>query len=233
MPTAPTPITPYATPPNSNDSANFDARADAKVADDVAKVAEYNALAVNVYDNASEAFSSAATAVAKAAAAAASEVICANYAQTAASSSGAALWVSGATYAVGAVVWAPSDGRVYRRRPGTAGAGTIDPSADSTNWSPVSANGLQLAFVSATSATVTANTDTAFTNAAACAATVPAIAVGEAFVVRFDNGRRDNTVDLGGRSMVGPNGVICGGVITLNVQPLLSLRWWGDYYRSY
>jgi hypothetical protein len=32
--------------------------------------------------------------------------------------------------------------------------------------------------------------------------------------------------------MVGPNGVVCSGVITLNAMPFISLRWWGDFYRS-
>lgn len=41
-------------------------------------------------------------------------------------------WISGTTYAVGDVTWSPIDYLAYRRK--TAGAGTTDPSADSTNW---------------------------------------------------------------------------------------------------
>lgn len=150
--------------------------------------------------------------------------------QSAAAAMGAPAWVSGTTYAVGDSRWSPVDGRVYRRR--TAGAGTTDPSADPTNWLCIGPNGLQLVTVSGTSATITANTDTAFTNSSACAATVPALAVGESFVIRFDNGRLDNTVDLGSRSVLGLNGQTASGVITLNAQPYIALRWWGDYYRS-
>ena len=54
------------------------------------------------------------------------------HAQNAAAATGAALWVSGTTYAIGALVWSPINARVYRRL--TAGAGTTDPSIDTTNW---------------------------------------------------------------------------------------------------
>lgn len=53
-------------------------------------------------------------------------------ATAAASASGATVWVSGTTYAIGDVRWSPITYRAYRRK--TAGAGTTDPSADSTNW---------------------------------------------------------------------------------------------------
>jgi hypothetical protein len=42
------------------------------------------------------------------------------------------LWVTGTTYAIGDRVWSPADFLDYRRK--TAGAGSTDPSADSTNW---------------------------------------------------------------------------------------------------
>lgn len=45
---------------------------------------------------------------------------------------GATKWISGTTYAQGDVTWSPIDYQSYRRK--TAGAGTTDPSADSTNW---------------------------------------------------------------------------------------------------
>lgn len=41
-------------------------------------------------------------------------------------------WISGTTYALGDVVWSPTDYQSYRRI--VAGAGTTDPSADGTNW---------------------------------------------------------------------------------------------------
>jgi len=231
MPAAPTPITPYATPPSTLDPANFDARADAKVADDAAKVTEYNALASNVYDNAVEAAASATTALGYRDTALIYRDAAVASATSAAASAGASIWVSGTTYAIGDARWSPADGRVYRRK--TAGAGTTDPTADPTNWAPIAPNGLQLVILSGTTGTVNANTDTCFTNAAACAATVPtSLAIGDSFIARFDNGRTDNTVDIGARSVIGPNGVIKSSVITLTYPAPLSLRWWGDYYRS-
>lgn len=52
-------------------------------------------------------------------------------------------WISGTTYAIGDVTWSPADFQAYRRK--TAGAGTTDPSADTTNWqrAEVSATSLQ------------------------------------------------------------------------------------------
>jgi hypothetical protein len=46
--------------------------------------------------------------------------------------SNASIWVSGTTYAVGAVRFSPSNFLSYRRK--TAGAGTTDPASDTTNW---------------------------------------------------------------------------------------------------
>jgi len=219
-------------PPDPGDSVStFNGKAFAFWAAMPAFRGEINTVSVEINDAAISAAASAATATTKAAEAVATQLACLANAQAAAASAGASAWVSGTTYADGDVRWSPADNRVYRRRPGTAGAGTTDPSADPAKWAPVAPNGLQMVILSTTSGNVAANTDTAFTNAAACSATVPAIAVGDVFVVRFDNGRRDNTVDLGARSMVGPNGAIRGGVITLDTDPLLALRWWGDYYR--
>lgn len=231
MPTAPTPITPYATPPNSNDPLNFDARADAKVAADVVFVTEANALAANVYANALEADADATAADASATDAAASAAAAAASEGQAAAAIGAPVWSALTVYQIGDPAYSTISTLIYRRK-GSAGSGGADPSANPTNWVPAASNGLQQVLVSGTSATVSANTDTCFTNVAAWAATLPAIALGESVVIRGDNGLLVNTVDLGARSMVGPNGVIRSGVITLNVEPKLSLRWWGDYYRS-
>lgn len=216
-------------PQPTDDTSTFNAKAFALLAALAGFVTEANAQAGENNTAASTATTGASTATTKAAEAAATLLSCIANAQAAAASAGASAWVSGTTYAIGDARWSPADGRVYRRR--TSGAGATDPSADPTNWQPIAPNGLQLVTVSGTSATVAANTDTAFTNAATCAATVPAISVGDVVVVRFDNGRLNNTVDLGARSMVGPNGAIRSGVITLDTEPLLAVRWWGDYYR--
>ena len=51
---------------------------------------------------------------------------------TNAASSTAVIWVSGTTYAIGNVRFSPVNFQNYRRK--TAGAGTTDPSTDTTNW---------------------------------------------------------------------------------------------------
>ena len=48
-------------------------------------------------------------------------------------------WVSGTTYAQGAVVWSPISFVNFRRK--IAGGGTTDPSLDSTNWEQVTGTG--------------------------------------------------------------------------------------------
>jgi hypothetical protein len=49
--------------------------------------------------------------------------------------SGALLWVSGATYAIGNLIYSPLNFQNYRRR--TVGAGAVDPSLDTANWAAV------------------------------------------------------------------------------------------------
>jgi len=64
-------------------------------------------------------------------------------AASAVAASGAAIWVSGTTYAAGDVRWSPINFKSYRRK--TNGAGTTDPSADSTNWALLAGQGEVLA----------------------------------------------------------------------------------------
>lgn len=190
MPTAPTPITPYATPPSSSDTANFDARADAKVADDVAKVDEYNDLAENVYDNALEAVAGATTATAQA-------TLALNAASTAVAAAGAPVWVSGTSYATGDPVWSPQDGRVYRRRSG--GGGTTDPAADPTNWALVQGGDLQMLIVATTTQTAAVGGRYVLTHASPSTLTAPPTPqAGDRFGVKVANGRVDNLINWNG-----------------------------------
>lgn len=53
---------------------------------------------------------------------------------------GAVAWVSGTTYAIGDTRYSPINFQTYRRK--TTGAGTTDPSADSTNWTKALAAGV-------------------------------------------------------------------------------------------
>lgn len=65
----------------------------------------------------------------------ASAVIAASTASGAAAANGATAWVSGTTYAIGNARYSPIDFQTYRRK--TAGAGTTDPSLDTTNWARI------------------------------------------------------------------------------------------------
>jgi hypothetical protein len=114
------PITTPPTAPSRSRRSTFDIEGDAWNSwQEQHLVPEINALEDNVITQASMAVTAAETAVGAANAALAAV--------------NATKWVSGDTYADGAVVWSPSDYMTYRRR--GPGSGTIDPSVDPVNWS--------------------------------------------------------------------------------------------------
>lgn len=132
MATSPTPITALPTPPQRSDPTNFAARGDAFMAALPTLTTETNAVSTVNYNNAvitetkaSEALNSATSALTYANAAQQSAI-------DAAAVAGATQWISGTTYVIGNVVWSPLTYLNYRRK--TAGAGTTDPSLDTTNW---------------------------------------------------------------------------------------------------
>jgi hypothetical protein len=86
---------------------------------------EANALAVDVNADAVAAAADATAATAAAAAATAAANV--------------TKWVSGTTYTEGVVVWSPITYLSYRRK--STGAGTTDPSEDSTNWAQAAGTG--------------------------------------------------------------------------------------------
>ena len=175
MPTAPNAITSPPTAPSRADISTFVARADAWVAwleseaDDIGQ----NATATYVNSQEAEASASAASA--------------------AAAGVGAALWVSGTTYAIGDVRRSPVNYLPYRRL--TSGAGTTDPSADTTNWALAAAIGPTLAEVTGTTVSASVNGHYFLTNAAATTVTLPSSPAAGAIVwVTVANGRTDNVV---------------------------------------
>ena len=141
--TTPPTITALPTPPDPNDRATFNTRAYPWSVAQQTLATEVGAVAANVYGNATEAVNAAAIAVPAAAAAEAA--------------SNAALWVSGATYAAGDVVWSPINALSYRRK--SAGAGTTDPSADSANWAALAGGTPSLARSARTSNTILGTAD--------------------------------------------------------------------------
>ncbi len=124
------------TPPGpTDDVATFNARAFALLGALPAFVTETNATADDVEaDAAAAAVARAAAELAETNAETAQAAALAN-AQAAAASAGATLWVSGSTYALGVRVYSPITQQLFRRI--VAGAGTTDPSQDSTNWARV------------------------------------------------------------------------------------------------
>lgn len=227
--TAPPAITPYATPPSSQDSANFDSRADQKMADDVVKVAEYTALAENVYDNAVEAVNAAAAALGYRDSAQAYRDASAANAAAAAASAGGTTWASG-SYTTGTRAISPSNQRLYRRlSPG--GSSPTDPASDPTNWAAVPI-GLPTVTVSGTTGTARPNERTRCTNSAAVALTVSTMVADDLIEIDFSNGRRDNSFDIGAMTIKGPNGTTATGVITHSAGGYLRLYHDGTYLRS-
>ena len=123
--TVPPSITAAPTAPQRNDRTTFSDRVDAFVTWLIAAVAQFSAVATNVYNNAVDAYNNAVSGAASASAAAAS-------AASAAATTGVVAWVSGTTYAIGDCRYSPVSLQTYRRK--TNGAGTTDPSLDATNW---------------------------------------------------------------------------------------------------
>jgi len=121
MTTTPPSITPPPAAPDQADRSTFSTRAYPWSAALPTFGAQIAAVAVNVKANADEAAGSATTATAAATAAAGSALV-----------AGAVAWVSGTTYAIGDARYGLVDYQTYRRK--TAGAGTIDPASDPTNW---------------------------------------------------------------------------------------------------
>lgn len=175
MPTAPNSIATPPTPPSRSDTATFVARADAWVGWEQTNLPLLAQNSATDYANAIETYNNAVAAAASA------------------SVAGAALWVSGTTYAIGDMRKSPATGLVYRRL--TAGAGTTDPSSDSTNWVIGSAVLPQLINASGITLSAQAWAHYFLTNASACAVTLPSSpGAGDALWITVANGRIDNTV---------------------------------------
>lgn len=119
------PITALPTPPSRSDPTNFAVRADAFLGALPVFATEANSTASAANASAVSATDSAATASAAA--------------STAVSTAGVSAWVSDTTYAIGTNTYSLITFLTYRRK--TAGAGTTDPSADSTNWQLLTGQG--------------------------------------------------------------------------------------------
>lgn len=188
MPTTPPTLTSPPSAPSRDDSATFASRGNAFIAWFSTLYTEMVAALANVYANAVDAYNSATLASSSAA--------------NAAASANAPIWVSGTTYAIGDVRWSPATYYTYRRL--TAGAGTTDPSADPTNWALAGTMLLSLVVSTSTSNTMSRNQHLVLTNAALSTATLPATpTAGDTCWVTPGNGRTDNVIARNGSNIMG------------------------------
>ncbi|MRW86776.1 hypothetical protein GJ698_22145 [Pseudoduganella sp. FT26W] len=111
--------------PQRKDRNTFAGRVDAFLTWLITAVAQFLALAANVFNNAQEAYNSAAQALASADAAAAA-------AKTATLTANAAMFDPAFAYGQGQAAIAPANLQVYRRK--SAGVSVADPSTDPNNW---------------------------------------------------------------------------------------------------
>jgi hypothetical protein len=126
--TTPPTIDPAPSPaPQRSDRITFSGRLDAFVTWIIAAVAQFAALALNVYNNALDAFNSATSAAGSATAAASSAAV-------AATASGAVAFNPATSYANGQAAISNVNRQSYRRK--SAGNSATDPALDPTNWDP-------------------------------------------------------------------------------------------------
>ena len=200
--TAPPTITALPTPPSTASPSTFDARADAFLGALPTFQTQTDALAANVFANATDAATNATTATTQASAAAVSAGAANTSALAAAASASAAMWISGTTYALGDAVWSPANRVIYRRI--VAGAGTTDPSADATNWAMLGTLGLTVVAVTGTTATAMTGGHYILTNVAATTVALPASpASGDTVWITVANTLTTNIIARNGQTIMG------------------------------
>lgn len=135
--TTPPSITAVPTPvPQRGDRITFSSRVDAFITWLITAVTQFGNVATNVYNNAVDSYNSSVASAASASSATASASASQTSANNSASSAGAVLWVSGTTYALATYVRSPANSRIYRKLTASSST-TTDPSADTTNYTPV------------------------------------------------------------------------------------------------
>lgn len=218
---APTTIPASGLVPDYNDRSTFGARVlawDLWTRD--VMVPGVNASAQNAYTNALAAYDAVAQATAQAAAAAAYAAA----AQAALVTTGIETWVSGTTYAINTRVLSPDNGRVYTRL--IAGAGTTDPSTDTTNWSIF---GGSLTIIEVTG-NMTAVPNTLYVMTGNYQLTFPAVGTllkGDTILVSNASGLKTSTINIGSAKLRGQT--LSDGIITVNdIHTRFELSWSGN-----
>lgn len=197
--------------------------------------AEANALADEVNADANAASESAAAAAGHADTANDHRLAAAGHAQAAANSAaaaaavaGAGQWVSGTNYAAGQCAWSPMNFQTYRRK--TAGAGTLDPALDESNWQSLGGGGMPtVELVAGTSVSGMAGKHYVLANAALTTLELPdPPAPGAAVWITVANGRADNLINPGTKTISGPGGTSTGNLVLDSVNPSFQLRYLDD-----
>lgn len=157
--TTPPTITAAPSPaPDRSARSTFSGRVDAFVTWISAAVAQFAAVATNVYNNAVDAYNSAVASASSASASATSASASAVSASASSVASNAVLWVSGATVTQYSNVISPTNAKTYRRKTAT-GSGTTDPISDPTNYEQISGITPGLTFLGVITPTAAANVD--------------------------------------------------------------------------
>jgi len=203
-----TTITPFPTPvPTRSDSeADFNDHAEATLGAIPGFITETNLVVAEINALAIDAEASAVTATTQAGLASISAAQSAAASAAALAAAGAPAWVSDAWYENGKVVWSLITQLIYRRI--VAGAGTTDPSADTTNWALASSGAPQLITVTTPTFSAHANGHYLLKYAGAMTCLLPASPQeGMNVWITARNGRRDNVINS--------NGIPIEGVVDL------------------
>jgi len=126
-------------------------------------------------------------------------------------------WVSGTTYPLDARVYSPVNWGLYLRK--VAGAGTTDPSADPTNWQPLTYPGLPVVTVSGTSQVAYFGAHFVMSNAAKSTLTLPLSGnAKDELWVTWANTRADNEYDPNGLKALGQSGIVTEDSVGVSVR---------------
>jgi len=219
-------VTALPTPPSTASPSNFDTRGDAFLGALPTFQTETDAVAANVYANAIDAAASAGDATDQATAASGSAAAASASAAAATTIMGAAVWVSGTTYALGAAVKSPANGRIYFKTTATA-AGTTDPSANPTDWKAVDLSPV-VVVVSGTTQTAAAFSQYVLTNVAATTVTLPASpASGDTVWITVTNGLTTNVIARNGQTIM----VVSEDMTIDNANATVELRFVNSSWR--
>jgi hypothetical protein len=162
------------TPPSRSDPTNFAPRGDTFLGELPGWGADVNTVGTEINNTATAVNVDASAAAASAVLSNAAKVQAEQAVLAATAVSGATKWVSGTSYAEGAVAWSPINGQNYRRKsPG--GVSTTDPTADPSGWySLISLQGLSVVEIAVDTAAVSGRH---YVFTASCILTLPAAPV--------------------------------------------------------